>query len=129
MPDIVKVETNEAPAPSGHYSQGVVHGGLIFVAGQLAIDPHTEQPVHGSIEEQTELTLNNIAAILRAANSDLNRLLKVTAYVSDLGSWGAVNQVYARMLGDHRPARAVIPTGALHHGLLIEIEAIAALND
>jgi 2-iminobutanoate/2-iminopropanoate deaminase len=99
----------------------------VFVSGQLSIDPKTGEKKLGSIEEQTEQALTNVAEILKAAGSDLSRVLKMTIYVSDINLWGAVNSVYARMLGDHRPARAVIPTRDLHYGFLIEIEAIGAL--
>jgi 2-iminobutanoate/2-iminopropanoate deaminase len=123
---ITTVHTQDAPTPAGHYSQAVVYNGLVFVAGQLAIDPLTGEKRLGSIEEQTEQALKNVGAILKAANSDISRVLKMTVYVSDIDLWGAVNEVYARVLGEHRPARAVIPTGDLHHGFLIEIDAVAA---
>ncbi|HEV2801749.1 MAG TPA: Rid family detoxifying hydrolase [Pyrinomonadaceae bacterium] len=126
--EIRTIYTQDAPAPAGHYSQAVVYNGLIYVAGQLAIDPRTGEKRLGSIEEQTEQALRNVGAILKAAGSDLSRVLKMTVYISDISLWGAVNEVYARMLGEHRPARAVIPTRELHHGFLIEIEAIAATN-
>ncbi|HJQ26345.1 MAG TPA: RidA family protein [Blastocatellia bacterium] len=125
---IENVLTEAAPRPGGHYSQAVVHNGLVFVAGQLAIKPNGER-VLDSIEAQTEQAMANVAAILRAAGSDLSRLLKVTIYVSDIELWGAVNQVYARLMGEHRPARAVVPVKDLHYGFQIEIEAIAALNE
>jgi len=124
--EITTVHTQDAPAPGGHYSQAVVYNGLVFVAGQLAIDPQTGEKMLGSIEEQTEQALKNVAAILKAAGSDLSRVLKMTVYISDMELWGRVNEVYARVLGEHRPARAVIPTGELHYGFLIEIDAVAA---
>lgn len=126
---ITPVHTQEAPAPAGHYSQAIVYNGLVFVAGQLAIDPQTGERRLGSIEEQTEQALKNVAEILKAAGSDLSRALKVTVYISDIQLWGRVNETYARVLGEHRPARAVIPTKELHHGFLIEIEAVAATYD
>jgi 2-iminobutanoate/2-iminopropanoate deaminase len=124
-----KIQTANAPAPGGHYSQGVVHNGLVFVSGQLSIDPETGEKKLGPIEEQTEQVLRNVEGILKAANSDLSRVLKMTVYVAEIGLWSAVNTVYARFMGEHRPARAIVPTGALHYGFLIEIEAIAATND
>ena len=124
--NITPVHTQDAPAPGGHYSQAVVYNGLVFVAGQLAIDPRTGEKRLGSIEEQTEQALRNVAEILKAAGSDLSRVLKMTVYISDMDLWGRVNEVYARVLGEHRPARAVIPTGELHYGFLIEIDAVAA---
>ncbi|MCA1613461.1 MAG: Rid family detoxifying hydrolase [Acidobacteria bacterium] len=122
------VYTPDAPKPGGHYSQAVVYNGLVFVAGQLSIDPRTGEKRLGSIEEQTEQALANVDAILRAAGSDLSRVLKMTVYVSDIELWGAVNEVYARVLGEHRPARAVIPTRELHYGFLVEIDAVAATD-
>jgi 2-iminobutanoate/2-iminopropanoate deaminase len=124
--EITLVHTQDAPTPAGHYSQAVAYNGLVFVAGQLAIDPRTGEKRLGSIEEQTEQALKNVGAILKAANSDLSRVLKMTVYISDIDLWGRVNEVYARMLGEHRPARAVIPTKELHYGFLIEIDAVAA---
>lgn len=126
--EIKKILTPDAPAPGGHYSQAVVHNGLVFVAGQLSIDPATGTRLLGTIEEQTERTLANLRAILEAAGSDLDHVLKTTVYVADMNHWSAVNDVYARVFGEHRPARAIVPTGPLHYGFLIEIEAIAALK-
>ena len=124
--EIKTILTPDAPAPGGHYSQAVVHNGLVYISGQLAINPQTGEKILGSIEEQTEQVLKNISEILKAAGSDLSRVLKMTIYVSDIGHWEAFNRVYARVMGDARPARAVVPTGELHYGFLIEIEAIAA---
>lgn len=123
------IQTPNAPAPGGHYSQATVYNGLVFVAGQLSIDPLTHERKLGSIEEQTEQALKNVSEILKAAGSDLSRVLKMTVYVADIGLWERVNPVYARVMGEHRPARAIIPTGALHYGFLIEIDAIAALAE
>lgn len=127
--NVEPVKTADAPTPAGHYSQAIVHNGLVFVSGQLSIDPHTGEKLLGSIEEQTEQALKNVSAIVKAANSDLSRILKMTVYVADINLWSAVNTVYAKFMGEHRPARAVVPTGELHHGFLIEIDAIAAVND
>ena len=123
------VSTSEAPEPGGHYAQAVVHRGLVYVAGQLPIDPHGGERQPGSIEEQTEQALRNVQAILEAAGSSLARVLKTTVYVTDIRLWGRVNAVYARVFGDHRPARAVVPVSELHHGFMIEIEAIAAVEE
>jgi len=120
--------TPNAPKPAGHYSQAIVHAGIVYVAGQLAIDPQTGARRTGSIEEQTEQALKNVAAILEAAGSDLNHVLKTTVYVADIGLWDQVNAVYGTIFGDHRPARAVVPTRDLHYGFLVEIEAVAAIK-
>jgi len=125
---MLAILTSDAPAPAGHYSQAIVHDNIVYVAGQLPIDPETGSKRVGSIEEQTEQALKNLAAILKAANSGLEHVLKTTVYVSDIQLWDRVNRVYAEFFGDHRPARAVVPTRDLHFGFQIEIEAIAAVS-
>jgi len=126
--EIKRINTPNAPQSAGHYSQATVYNGLVFVAGQLAIDPATGEKKLGSIEEQTEQALNNVHAILKAAGSDWDRVIKMNVSIADINLWEAVNKTYARILGDNRPARAIIPCGQLHHGFLIEIEAIAATD-
>ena len=123
------IETPHAPHPAGHYAQAVVHGGLVFVAGQLPHDVANPGRTPGDAEEQTQLALRNVEAILEAAGSGLDRLLSVTVYVADIGLWARVNAAYARVLGSHRPARAVVPVKELHHGYLVEIQAVAALRE
>lgn len=123
------VETPQAPRPAGHYSQAVVHGGLVFVAGQLPHDVASPGRAPGDAGEQTVRALGNVEAILLAAGSGLDRLLSVTVYVTDVGLWPMVNAAYARVLGPHRPARAVVPVKELHHGYLVEIQAVAALHE
>jgi 2-iminobutanoate/2-iminopropanoate deaminase len=122
------IQTTDAPIPAGHYSQAIVHDGLVYVAGQLPIDPRSSDRTVGSIEAQTEQVLRNIATILAAAGSGLDRVLQMTIYVSDMSLWGRVNETYARVLGPHRPARAVVPVGPLHYGYQIEVQAIAAME-
>lgn len=120
------VVTQGAPAPAGHYAQGVVHGGLVYVAGQLGKDPARPDAPPGTLEEQTERALRNVEAVLVAAGSDLTRVLQVTVYVSDAAFWGRVNEIYARVMGEHRPARAIVPVSEFRGGWQIEIQAIAA---
>ena len=127
--EIESVSTPDAPAPAGHYSQAVVYGGLIYVAGQVPVDPRAGDKRVGTIEEQTAQTLRNVAEVLRAAGSGLDRVLKMTVYISDISLWGAVNRVYAEFMGEHRPARAVVPVKELHYGFQIEIEAVAAVGE
>src|SRR5262245_2919258 len=126
--EIKRIETPNAPKPGGHYSQATVYNGLVFVAGQLSIDPATGEKQLGPIEEQTELALSNVHAILKAAGSDWDRVLKMNISVADINLWEAVNKVYARVLGENRPAGSLIPLCPHHYGLLIEIEAIAATD-
>ena len=122
------ITTDAAPPPAGHYSQAVVHGGLVYVSGQLPIDPTSGKPRVGSIEDQTRLAIANLASILDAAGSGLTRVIKTTGYVSDIDLWARVNAGYAECLGEHRPARAVVPTRDLHFGCQIEIEAVAVVG-
>jgi 2-iminobutanoate/2-iminopropanoate deaminase len=122
------ISTKNAPTPAGHYSQAVVQDNLVFVSGQLPIDPVSGEKKTGPIEEQTEQTLQNLAEILKAANSSLDQVVKVTVYLSDIELWNRVNAVYADFFGEHKPARAVVPTRELHFGFQIEIEAIAVVR-
>jgi reactive intermediate/imine deaminase len=121
------ITTPHAPAAAGHYSQAIVHGGVVYVAGQLPIVPGQREHRVGTIDEQTEQTLRNVEAILVAAGSRLDHVLQMTIYVSDVSLWGDVNAAYTRVMGAHRPARAVVPVKDLHYGYQIEIQAIAAL--
>ena len=123
-----EISTQNAPKPAGHYSQAIVHNNIVYVSGQLPIDPKTGEKRLGSIEEQTEQALNNLSEILKAAGSNINQVIKTTVYVSDIELWGRVNAVYSRFFGEHRPARAVVPTRNLHYGFQIEIEAIAGVS-
>jgi len=123
------VLTPNAPSPGGHYSQAVIHNGIIYVAGQLPIDPASPDSPPGDITKQTRTSLSNVRSILEAAGSGLDHVLQMTVYVADIGLWPAVNEEYARMMADHRPARAVVPVPHLHHGYLIEIQAVAAVPD
>jgi 2-iminobutanoate/2-iminopropanoate deaminase len=122
------IETRTAPTAAGHYSQAIVHNGVVYVAGQLPIDPNSSDRTVGSIEQQAERTLRNVEAILVAAGSGLDRVLQMTIYISDIELWGGVNTTYARIMGSHRPARAVVPVKDLHYGYQIEIQAIAATS-
>ena len=120
------IQPTGQPQPKGHYSPGIEHNGLIFVSGQLPMDLETRQPFTGPIDEQTELALRNVEVVLKEAGSDLDHVLQMTIYVSDMELWGPVNEAYARVMGTHRPARAMIPVKELHFGTKIEIQAIAA---
>lgn len=122
------IHTSAAPEPAGHYSQATVHAGVIYVAGMLPLDPVTRALVPGGMEEQLVRTLENIRAVLEAAGSDFAHALRLTVYVPDISHWGAVNATYSRVMGDARPARAVIPTRELKPGVLVEIDCIAAVR-
>ena len=122
------ITTNNALNPAGHYSQAIVHNGLIYISGQLAIDPDTGEKLPGSIEDQTERVLNNIELILGEAGCNKNHILKTTVYISDISLWDSVNKIYSDFFGGHKPARAIVPTKELHYGFKVEIEAIAAVS-
>lgn len=124
-----RIQPAGQPTPKGHYSPGVEHNGLIYVSGQLPMDLETREPFAGDIETQTELALRNVEAVLHAGGGDLDHVLQMTIYISDIELWGKVNEVYARVMGDHRPARAVIPVKDLHFETKIEITAIAAVKE
>lgn len=121
------IDTPNAPVPGGHYSQAVVHNGQIYLSGILPITPTGEKLSTATIAEQTEQILANLDAILQAAGSQRDKVLKVTVFIADISAWGTVNQVYARFFGDHRPARSVVPCSTLHYGFGIELEAIAII--
>ncbi len=120
------IETQKAPLPKGHYSQAVVHNGIVYVSGQLPIEPVSGKIVEGHIEAQARQALENISAILAEAGSGLNKVLKCNIYISNVEYWPAVNNIYAEFFGSHKPARAIIPVNELHHGCKIEIDAVAA---
>ncbi|HSJ95864.1 MAG TPA: RidA family protein [Myxococcota bacterium] len=122
------VSTADAPAAGGHYSQAVVHGGLVYVAGQLPSVPGQPQRRLESFEEQARQVIDNVLAILEAAGSSGELILKATVYVAGIGHWPAFNAIYAERLGAHRPARTVVPVAELHHGYLVEMDVVAALR-
>ena len=104
MANIQTVQTPHAPAPAGHYSQATIHNGVVYVAGQLPLNPHTGHVEHeGDAEAQAERTLRNVEAILVAAGTDLSHLLSVTLYVTGRDLWPAVNTAFTRVMGGHRP--------------------------
>ncbi|MDP9231574.1 MAG: RidA family protein [Actinomycetota bacterium] len=121
------VRTEKAPAPfqGAPYSQAIRAGGFVFVSGQLSLRPDHAEIVGDSIEEQTEQVFANLRAILEAAGSGLERLVKTTVYLTDLGDFAGMNEVYARHVGEVPPARATIEVSALPSGAKVEIEAVA----
>jgi 2-iminobutanoate/2-iminopropanoate deaminase len=121
------VHTDKAPAPfqGAPYSQGVVHGNLVFVAGQVGIDPETNQVVQGGIEAQTEQVMKNISAVLEEAGASLANVLKASIFLVDFGDFPAMNEVYARFVGPDFPARATVQIAGLPSGALVEIEILA----
>ena len=120
------VTTPHAPTPIGPYSQGVIAGGLLFVSGQIAIDPGSNQLVGGDIEAQTEQVMKNLLAVLTAAKMGADNVVKTTVYLADLADFPKMNEVYARFLGKTPPARSTIQAAGLPRGVKVEIDVIAA---
>jgi 2-iminobutanoate/2-iminopropanoate deaminase len=123
------VHTDDAPKAIGPYSQGVITGGFVFTAGQIALDPATMEVVPGGVAEQTDRVMDNVKAILRQAGTDLHRVVKTTVFLTDMADFAAMNEVYARHFGEHRPARSTVAVSGLPRGVRVEIEAIARLGD
>lgn len=119
------ISTDTASSPAGHYSQAIIHQGSLYISGQLPVSPDGTHNLEASFAEQAHIALNNLLAILKAAGSEPCDLVKVTVYVAGVKHWPAFDKVYAELLGSHRPARAVVPVPELHHGYLVEIEAVA----
>lgn len=120
------VASSQAPKPIGPYSQGVISGGLLFVSGQVALDPETGELVQGDIEVQVDRVLKNIMAILKEAKMGAEHVVKATVYLADLADFPRMNEVYSRYLGKEPPARSTIQVAALPKGALVEIDVIAA---
>lgn len=123
--DLTTVSTANAPAAIGPYSQGVVAGGFLFTAGQIALDPVTMQIVPGDVTAQTERVMANLTQVLRAAGCDWKHVVRTTVYLQDMAHFQAMNEVYARHLGDARPARSTVQAAGLPRGVLVEIDCIA----
>jgi 2-iminobutanoate/2-iminopropanoate deaminase len=126
MPGAV-VATSGAPRAIGPYSQGIKANGFLFTAGQVGFDPDSGELVDGGIAEQTQRVLQNLRAILRAGGADLSAVVKTTVFLVDMADFAQMNEVYAEVFGDHRPARSTVAVASLPRGARVEIEAIAAL--
>ena len=119
------IATSQAPTAIGPYSQAIRSGGLLFVSGQIPINPASGELVGGDISLQTEHVLKNLGAILEAAGSSLARVLKTTVYLRNLGEFGKMNEAYARFFGECPPARATVEVARLPRDVAVEIDAIA----
>ena len=122
------IHTSKAVEPAGHYSQAVVYGGVVYVAGMLGKDPENPDADPGDAAQQTRQAFANLAAVLEEAGSDLSHVVRTTCYVSGIEHWGTVNEVYAEVMGDHRPARAIVPVNNFVEPYVVEIVATAALG-
>ncbi|MDX9902571.1 MAG: Rid family detoxifying hydrolase [Bacteroidales bacterium] len=122
---ITNVTTYDAPLPGGHYSQAVVAGNLILVSGQLPMVPLTGEKNRGGPGDQTLQALKNVLSIVKAAGGDITTVARTTIYTTDVKHWEEINRVYADFFGSVHPARSIITVADLHHGFLVEIEAVA----
>ncbi|MFT5144016.1 MAG: 2-iminobutanoate/2-iminopropanoate deaminase [Rhodothermales bacterium] len=121
------IQPANAPAPLGHYSPGVQYRGVLYISGQLPTDPDLGEIPDG-IAAQTLLALQKMEAVIIAAGGGRSDTLQVRIYISNGDDWGAVNTVFAKFFGEHRPARCVVPSRDLHYGCLVEIEGVAAVD-
>ena len=122
------VHTDRAPAAIGPYSQGVVAGGFLFTAGQIALDPATGQIIQGDVVAQTERVMQNLTAVLREAGTSWDRVVKTTIFLQDMADFAKVNEVYGRVIGSARPARSTVQVAGLPRGVLVEIDAVVAVG-
>lgn len=122
------VSTDQAPEAIGPYSQGVIANGFLYTAGQIALEPATMQVEAEGITEQTERVMANLAGILAAAGSSFSRVVKTTVFLTDMADFQAMNEVYARAFGSHRPARSTVAVAGLPKGVRVEIEVVAEVG-
>jgi 2-iminobutanoate/2-iminopropanoate deaminase len=125
MAALEKVQTGGAPAAIGPYSQAITHGGLVFTAGQIPLDPASMQLVEGDVAAQTERVMQNLSAVLEAAGASLGSVIKTTVFLSDMNDFAAMNEVYGRWFGEHAPARSTVQVARLPRDARVEIECIA----
>ena len=121
------MQTDRAPAAIGPYSQAVVANGFLFTAGQIALDPASMQVVEGDVVAQSEQVLSNLDAVLASAGATWSDVVKTTVYLTDMHDFPRMNEVYARVMGDARPARSTVQVSGLPRGVLVEIDLVAAL--
>ena len=123
------ISTEKAPAAIGPYSQGVVVNGLLFASGQIALSPETGELVGSTIEEQAEQVMKNVGALLAAAGTDFDHVVKTTCFLEDIADFAKFNAVYAKSFGEKLPARSAVGIDKLPKGALIEVEIIASVED
>ncbi len=119
------IQTDQAPLAIGPYSQAIKANGFVFLSGQIPLVPETMQVIEGDIQAQTDRVFANIAAVLTAAGSALDKVVKTTVFLADMNDFTAINEIYARYFGDHRPARSTVQAARLPRDVRVEIEVIA----
>ncbi|HEU5209928.1 MAG TPA: RidA family protein [Longimicrobiales bacterium] len=128
MGKLKQVQTDDAPQAIGPYSQAIIVGDMVYTAGQIALDPRTKDITGDEVVAQTEQVMKNLAAILEAAGTSLQGVVKTTVFLSDMGDFAAMNEVYAKHFGDHKPARSTVQAAGLPRNVKVEIEAIARVG-
>jgi 2-iminobutanoate/2-iminopropanoate deaminase len=123
--NLERVHSAAAPAAIGPYSQAIVAGDLVFTAGQIPLDPATMKVVDGDVAAQTERVMQNLGAVLEAAGTSLSRVVKTTVYLADMNDFAAMNEVYGRAFGEHKPARSTVEVARLPKDVRVEIDVIA----
>lgn len=125
---VEKIFIPQALPPAGHYTPAIKAGNFVYISGQLPVDPLTGAQCHEHISVQTKLVLANMEALVRAAGGSKTDVIKVTVYIPEIQAWDAVNKVYQEFFGEHKPTRTIVPTGELHYGFKIELEAVAYIK-
>ncbi|MBR0140412.1 MAG: RidA family protein [Firmicutes bacterium] len=119
------VSINSKGENKGHYSPGVICNGMLYISGQLSLDPDTRKAPEGGVEAHMLQALNNVDRVLKSAGLERSDVVQCRVYIDDINNWDAINGVYREFFGDHKPARVVVPVPALHFGCMVEIEAVA----
>ena len=128
MAELKRIETADAPAAIGPYSQAIVANGFVYTAGQIPLDPASGQLIEGDVAAQTRRVLESLQNILKAAGASLNTVVKTTVFLQDMNDFAAVNAVYAEAFGDHKPARSTVQAARLPRDVKVEIEAVALVG-
>ena len=128
MSELKRIETADAPAAIGPYSQAIVANGFVYTAGQIPLDPKSMQIVEGDVATQTHRVMHNLRAILESAGASMESVVKTTVFLQDMNDFTAMNEIYAEHFGDHKPARSTVQAARLPRDVKVEIEAIAVLR-
>ena len=120
-----KIIPHYATENKGHYTPGILSNGMLYISGQLSIDPDTRQVPEGGMAEHARIALSNVERVLKAGGLCRTDIVQCRVYISDIEEWDTFNKIYAEFFGEHKPARIVLPVGKLHYGCLVEIEAVA----
>jgi len=125
---IEKIETKFSENNGGHYVPAMKHNGVLYISGQLSVNPETGKVPDGGVKEEARQALKNLDIVLQSANTTKNDVIHCRVYIPDVAYWPEVNEVYAEYFGEHKPARTIVPSNSLHYGCLIEIDAVAACD-